>query len=67
MLLPLPAVALSGEQAWRFVHGTEQATPPGTPDGKVKVVTTDERLLGIGWSAEGLLRPAKVLPVEAAG
>ncbi|MGZ8512508.1 MAG: tRNA pseudouridine(55) synthase TruB [Candidatus Limnocylindria bacterium] len=67
ILLPLPSITLPTDAAWRFVHGTEQPTPHGAPDGKVKVFGADAQLLGVGWAAHGRLRPGKVLPQEEIG
>ena len=47
-LLPLPAVALDPQAAWRFVHGSAQDAPAGANEGRVKVLGADARLLGIG-------------------
>jgi tRNA pseudouridine55 synthase len=66
-LLPLPAVHLDDEPAWRFAHGAEQAVPTATEDGPVKVLDAADRLLGIGSVAAGILRPQKVMPSEPPG
>ena len=63
-LLPLPAVVLTPQAAWRFVHGSAQDAPAGTDDGRVKVFDPDARLLGVGLAAGGQLRPEKVLPQD---
>lgn len=63
-LLPLPRLALDGDAAWRFVHGSSQ-TVGGAPDGRV-VVYRDDELLGIGHIGSGMLQPHKVI-ASAAG
>jgi tRNA pseudouridine55 synthase len=63
-LLPLPAVVVTAEAAWRFLHGSVQDAPSGTDEGRVKVFDPDARLLGVGLSAGGQLRPGKVLPQD---
>ena len=64
-LLPLPAGTLGPDAAWRFVHGSEQAATPGH-SGPVKVVDGGGILLGVGSVTDGMLRPEKVLPGDAA-
>jgi len=64
-LLPLPAVTLAPDAAWRFVHGTEQAAS-AEPWGAVKVIDDSGVLLGVGSVTDGVLRPEKVLPGDAA-
>ena len=59
-LLPLPAVALDAEIAWRFRHGSTVAVTD-VPEGRVAVFELD-RLIGIGTADHGSLRPEKVLP-----
>ena len=66
-LLPLAAVNLDLDGAWRFVHGSAQAVPAGTPSGKVKVFDGAGELLGVGVAADGQLRPGKVLPADLTG
>ncbi len=66
-LLALPGVDLAPEAAWRFVHGSAQAVPAGTPNGKVKVFDDAGELLGIGLADGGHLQPAKVLSREEGG
>jgi tRNA pseudouridine55 synthase len=63
-LLPLPAVTLTPDAAWRFLHGSEQ--PSAGPAGAVKVIGSGGVLLGVGSVADGVLRPQKVLPGDAA-
>jgi tRNA pseudouridine55 synthase len=63
-LLPLPAVTLTPDAAWRFLHGSEQ--PSAGPAGAVKVIDSGGVLLGVGSVADGVLRPQKVLPGDAA-
>jgi tRNA pseudouridine55 synthase len=63
-LLPLPAVHLADEPAWRFTHGAEQTVPSARVEGPVKVLGAAGRLLGIGSVSGGILRPEKVLPAE---
>ena len=60
-LLPLPAVTLGPDSAWRFVHGSAQ---PLTADaaGPVKVFDDGGALIGVGSVSDGLLQPEKVLP-----
>jgi tRNA pseudouridine55 synthase len=63
-LLPLPAIALDGESARRFTHGSTQPVPRGSPsEGRLAVFDGDE-LLGIGVVEAGVLKPEKVLPLE---
>jgi tRNA pseudouridine55 synthase len=58
-LLPLPAVALDAEAAWRFRHGSTVTVD--APEGRVAVFELD-RLIGVGTADHGTLRPEKVLP-----
>ena len=60
-LLPLPAVSLDSDGAWRFVHGAAQ---PATMAhrGRVKVLDAAGELIGVGSLAAGELRPEKVVP-----
>ena len=60
-LLPLPALTLAADSAWRFVHGSAQAVSSG-PAGPVKVFDDGGVLIGVGTVTEGLLQPEKVLP-----
>ncbi len=62
-LLPLPAVTLDADAAWRFVHGSEQELEESDVDGRVKVFA-EAGLLGVGSVAAGRLRPEKVLPAD---
>ncbi len=62
-LLPLPAVSLGGDAAWRFAHGSAQAFADGSP-GRVKVLDEAGKLLGVGSLAAGELRPEKVIPTD---
>ena len=64
-LLPLPAVTLGPDAAWRFVHGSEQSASPEL-SGAVKVTDDSGALLGTGTVSDGVLRPQKVLPGDAA-
>jgi hypothetical protein len=63
-LLPLPAVSLNADAAWRFVHGSAQTVDDGAP-GRVKVFDEAGELIGIGSLAGGELRPEKVVPQDA--
>jgi tRNA pseudouridine55 synthase len=65
-LLPLPAVVLDADAAWKFVHGSIQSAPPGTPEGRVKVFDASDQLLGVGVAADAMLRPEKVVASELA-
>ncbi|HEY8169979.1 MAG TPA: tRNA pseudouridine(55) synthase TruB [Candidatus Limnocylindria bacterium] len=65
-LLPLPALSVGSDAAWRFVHGSAQAAPAGAASGRVKVYDADGQLLGIGLASDGELRPAKVLAPDPA-
>lgn len=65
-LLPLPAVALGSDAAWRFVHGSAHAAPTSAPSGRVKVYDDRGALLGIGLASDGELRPIKVLAADVA-
>ena len=61
-LLPLPALTLEADAAWRFLHGSSQ--PMGAlPDGRV-VVYRAGVLLGIGRIGAGVLQPEKVVAGE---
>jgi tRNA pseudouridine55 synthase len=60
-LLPLPAVTLAPDSAWRFIHGSAQAVT-GEPVGAVKVFDDGGALIGVGSINDGLLQPEKVLP-----
>ena len=60
-LLPLPAVTLAPESAWRFVHGSSQPVA-AEPAGSVKVFDDGGALIGVGSVNGGLLQPEKVLP-----
>jgi len=62
-LLPLPAVSLGADAAWRFAHGSAQSLDDGSP-GRVKVLDEAGRLLGVGSLAGGELRPEKVIPTD---
>jgi tRNA pseudouridine55 synthase len=62
-LLPLPAVSLGSDAAWRFAHGSAQAFADGSP-GRVKVLDEAGELLGVGSLAGGELRPEKVIPTD---
>jgi tRNA pseudouridine55 synthase len=62
-LLPLPRIGLDQVQARSFVHGSPQPLAEAS-DGRAAVFEGDV-LLGIGLVADGLLRPEKVLPIEA--
>jgi len=64
-LLPLPAVTLAADSAWRFVHGSAQPVAGGQ-GGPVKVFDDSGALIGVGSVNGGLLQPEKVLP-EGAG
>ena len=64
-LLPLPALTLERDAAWRFVHGSEQPAATGAA-GPVKVIDDGGVLLGVGSVTDGVLRPEKVLPGDAA-
>ena len=62
-LLHLPRLELGDAAAWRFAHGSAQATDaPGT--GRVAVFH-GERLLGIGHVERGELHPDRVVPEDA--
>ena len=63
-LLPLPALALDPDAAWRFVHGVQQPAEDGA--GRVKVYDEAGRLIGVGEVTDGVLAPTKVLPPDAA-
>jgi len=63
-LLPMPAVALSTDAAWRFVHGSAQPIDGAIDTARVKVFDAAERLIGVGSLVGGELRPEKVLPIE---
>ncbi len=65
-LLPLPAVSLGADAAWRFAHGSAQSLDDGAP-GRVKVLDEAGRLLGVGSLAGGELRPEKVIPTDGGG
>jgi len=60
-LLPLPALTLAPDSAWRFVHGSAQAVA-GQAAGAVKVFDGGGALIGVGSVSGGLLQPEKVLP-----
>jgi hypothetical protein len=60
-LLPLPALTLAPDSAWRFVHGSAQAVA-GQAAGAVKVFDDAGALIGVGSVSGGLLQPDKVLP-----
>jgi len=60
-LLPLPAVTLDSDSAWRFVHGASQAHDDGA-SGRVKVLDEAGELIGVGSVTGGELRPEKVVP-----
>jgi tRNA pseudouridine55 synthase len=60
-LLPLPAVTLTRDSAWRFVHGSAQAVA-AEPAGAVKVFDDGGALIGVGSVSGGRLQPEKVLP-----
>jgi tRNA pseudouridine55 synthase len=62
-LLPLPAVSLGSDAAWRFVHGSAQSLDDGSP-GRVKVLDEAGQLLGVGSLVGGELRPEKVIPTD---
>ena len=62
-LLPLPAVSLGTDAAWRFAHGSAQSLDDGSP-GRVKVLDEAGHLLGVGSLAGGELRPEKVIPTD---
>jgi tRNA pseudouridine55 synthase len=64
-LLPLPPLVLDQHAAWRFAHGSAQDAPAATDEGRVKVLESEGRLLGIGLVTGGQLRPDKVLPEGA--
>ena len=64
-LLPLPAISLGSNEAWRFAHGSAQSLGDGSP-GRVKVLDEAGRLLGVGSLAGGELRPEKVIPPDDA-
>lgn len=60
---PLPASRLDDEAARRFLSGGAVAAPePADPAGDRVVFGPTGRLLGVGASAAGTLRPAVVLP-----
>ena len=63
-LLPLPAVSLDSDAAWRFLHGAAQSVDDGAA-GRVKVFGEAGELIGIGSLSGGELRPEKVLPQDA--
>jgi tRNA pseudouridine55 synthase len=63
-LLSMPRAELAADDAWRFVHGSDQASD-GLPQGRVAVFGEAGELLGIGRVADGRLRPEKVLPRES--
>jgi tRNA pseudouridine55 synthase len=65
-LLPLPAISLGTDAAWRFAHGSAQAVADGSP-GRVKVLDEAGALLGVGSLAGGELRPEKVIPTDGGG
>jgi tRNA pseudouridine55 synthase len=65
-LLPLPAVSLGSDAAWRFAHGSAQSHDDGSA-GRVKVLDEAGRLLGVGSLAGGELRPEKVIPTDVGG
>jgi tRNA pseudouridine55 synthase len=58
-LLPLPAVRIDGEAAWRFRHGSEVAVASAA-EGRVAVFDATS-LVGVGRVDHGTLRPEKVL------
>ena len=60
-LLPLPAVSLDSDAAWRFVHGASQPHDDGA-SGRVKVLDEAGELIGVGSLTGGELRPEKVVP-----
>jgi tRNA pseudouridine55 synthase len=62
-LLPLPAVSLDSDAAWRFVHGAAPSIDDGAA-GRVKVFDEAGELIGIGSLAGGELRPEKVVPQD---
>ena len=62
-LLPLPRIDLDVDEAWRFVHGSEQPAREG-PTGRVAVFGAGGDLLGVGSIEAAVLRPDKVLPQE---
>ena len=63
-LLPLPAVSLDSDAAWRFLHGAAQSIDDGAA-GRVKVFGEAGELIGIGSLSGGELRPEKVVPQDA--
>jgi tRNA pseudouridine55 synthase len=64
-LLPLPHLALTGNDASRFVHGS--AVRVAVPDGDGRhAVFGPEELLGIGRLEAGLLQPEKVVASTSA-
>jgi tRNA pseudouridine55 synthase len=62
-LLPLPAVSLDPDAAWRFAHGATQAHDDGA-SGRVKVLDEAGELIGVGSLTGGELRPEKVVPQD---
>jgi tRNA pseudouridine55 synthase len=60
-LIPLPALSLGSDAAWRFVHGANQPIPDGA-GGRVKVYGDGGALIGVGSVTDGMLAPIKVLP-----
>jgi tRNA pseudouridine55 synthase len=61
-LLPLPAIDLDADAAWRFAHGSVQPWPR-SGDGRAAVFS-GATLLGVGRIRDGMLEPDKVLPPE---
>ena len=64
-LLPLPRVDLDPETARAFRNGASR--PIDSPAAGRVVVFDDQVLLGIGSVADGVLKPDKVVPVDATG
>ncbi len=65
-LLPLPRLALDDAEASRFVHGSTVRVHADRGAG-LRAVFSDERLLGTGTLAGGMLQPDKVIAPQEVG
>jgi tRNA pseudouridine55 synthase len=64
-LVAWPAVSLTGSQAMKFVHG--QTVPlSGSPEGRVRVYSTDGVCLGVGMGHAGAVKPERLLHADPA-
>lgn len=65
-LLPLPRLALDGDDASRFVHGSAVRVASRDSVGRHAVFGANDELLGIGRLEGGLLQPEKVVAPASA-